>query len=309
MTKRNKGVIGNTLTSSINKERNALPLHVQPVLGITTAIVVVVALVGSFFLYFVCSTQSLVCRTFLINQKSFLIPSAIVSASPSAMDNLQATHSSLSSLLLSKSSRFWRTHHGFEHLRSSSSYTTLPFWGSYRPGIYFGLKTRAAQPVSLATGIMWARAGMRGPEGDFRHDTSSGEITRFQWLQHDGKSYGLENIIDRTHGVEINASFVVLPLGSLSTSSSSSTAGIAGGEPVWAQRLSVSADTSTSMIFYFGLECSDSAGVKLVQCLSLGDLNSLRMLSMSEDADAEEKDSKNGKRHFGDLIDLEFISV
>lgn len=37
------------------------------------------------------------------------------------------------------------------------------FWGSYRPGVYFGLKTR--DPHSLVTGLMWYFPKRLGPGG------------------------------------------------------------------------------------------------------------------------------------------------
>lgn len=38
------------------------------------------------------------------------------------------------------------------------------FWGSYRPGTYFGLKTR--DPASLVTGLMWYFPQKLRPGGD-----------------------------------------------------------------------------------------------------------------------------------------------
>lgn len=38
------------------------------------------------------------------------------------------------------------------------------FWGSYRPGTYFGLKTR--DPASLVTGLMWYFPKKLRPGGD-----------------------------------------------------------------------------------------------------------------------------------------------
>lgn len=38
------------------------------------------------------------------------------------------------------------------------------FWGTYRPGVYFGLKTR--DPHSLVTGLMWYFPKRLGPGGD-----------------------------------------------------------------------------------------------------------------------------------------------
>lgn len=38
------------------------------------------------------------------------------------------------------------------------------FWGAYRPGLYFGLKTR--DPQSLVTGLMWYFPRRLRPGGD-----------------------------------------------------------------------------------------------------------------------------------------------
>ncbi|KAF5275980.1 hypothetical protein FQA39_LY00776 [Lamprigera yunnana] len=70
------------------------------------------------------------------------------------------------------------------------------FWGSYRPGVYFGLKSR--DPFSLVTGLMWYFPKGLGPGGDgIRHWCEQGDgLERYGWLQHDGTSFGIQEIQD-----------------------------------------------------------------------------------------------------------------
>ncbi|XP_044757932.1 mannosyl-oligosaccharide glucosidase [Coccinella septempunctata] len=70
------------------------------------------------------------------------------------------------------------------------------FWGTYRPGTYFGLKTRDKE--SLVTGLMWYFPRRLKPGGDgIRHwCEQSDNLDRYGWLQHDGINFGIQEIID-----------------------------------------------------------------------------------------------------------------
>lgn len=70
------------------------------------------------------------------------------------------------------------------------------FWGSYRPGVYFGLKTR--HPHSMVTGLMWYFPKRLRPGGDgIRHWCEQGDnLSKYGWLQHDGSSFGVQDIED-----------------------------------------------------------------------------------------------------------------
>ncbi|XP_018320020.1 mannosyl-oligosaccharide glucosidase isoform X2 [Agrilus planipennis] len=97
------------------------------------------------------------------------------------------------------------------------------FWGSYRPGVYFGLKTR--DPYSLVTGLMWYFPKRLRPGGDgIRHWCEQGDnLEKYGWLQHDGTSFGMQEIVD--------GPFV------LTTSFIKSLGGSHGGD--WTARISV----------------------------------------------------------------------
>uniref|UniRef100_A0A0K2TMD1 Mannosyl-oligosaccharide glucosidase n=1 Tax=Lepeophtheirus salmonis TaxID=72036 RepID=A0A0K2TMD1_LEPSM len=74
------------------------------------------------------------------------------------------------------------------------------FWGSYRPGVYFGLRTRA--PKDLLVGLMWM-----SPKESLRHwCEQSDDLESFGWLQHDGENFGYQELIDKS--VILKTSFV-----------------------------------------------------------------------------------------------------
>ncbi|XP_026532287.1 mannosyl-oligosaccharide glucosidase [Notechis scutatus] len=67
------------------------------------------------------------------------------------------------------------------------------FWGSYRPQVYFGMKTRS--PRSPVVGLMW----LHQLEGDvrLRHTCEQSDgLPRYGWLLHDGAHFGVQEIQD-----------------------------------------------------------------------------------------------------------------
>lgn len=75
-------------------------------------------------------------------------------------------------------------------------------WGTYRPGTYFGVKGRHA--ASLLFGLAWGSI-----DGKLlRHSCQSGELQAFNWLEHDGERYGLQEIQDQELNVRLLTTFV-----------------------------------------------------------------------------------------------------
>jgi len=114
------------------------------------------------------------------------------------------------------------------------------FWGSYRPGVYFGMKSRSAKDV--VTGLMWflPRHVNQGSLG-LRHWCEQGDnLKQFGWNKHDGREFGVQNIVDR--GVKIETSFVKVMGGSN------------GGD--WSNRVVVEGvkGTEVSLLYYAALE-------------------------------------------------------
>ncbi|XP_056136142.1 mannosyl-oligosaccharide glucosidase [Lampris incognitus] len=79
---------------------------------------------------------------------------------------------------------------------SSTSAKVSPerFWGSYRPQVYFGMKTRS--PRSIVTGLMWMRQ-FSDIDVNLRHTCEQGDrLQSYGWLMHDGVSFGVQEIQD-----------------------------------------------------------------------------------------------------------------
>ncbi|XP_069488582.1 mannosyl-oligosaccharide glucosidase [Ambystoma mexicanum] len=88
---------------------------------------------------------------------------------------------------------------------NSSSPAMAPekFWGSYRPQVYFGMKTRS--PKSLVTGLMWMQ--QREMDVSLRHTCEQGDrLPSYGWLMHDGVNFGVQDIQD--FGFALRTEFV-----------------------------------------------------------------------------------------------------
>ncbi|XP_059408613.1 mannosyl-oligosaccharide glucosidase-like [Carassius carassius] len=80
---------------------------------------------------------------------------------------------------------------------NSSSPDVSPerYWGTYRPQVYFGMKTRS--PRSVVTGLMWMRQ-FAEIDGNLRHTCEQGDhLLGYGWLMHDGVSFGVQEVHDR----------------------------------------------------------------------------------------------------------------
>ncbi|KAL3863051.1 hypothetical protein ACJMK2_004833 [Sinanodonta woodiana] len=69
------------------------------------------------------------------------------------------------------------------------------FWGSYRPQLYFGLKTRS--PASPLFGFMWLNQLTGQMPPPLRHWCDQGDgLLRYGWTKHDGVNFGIQEIED-----------------------------------------------------------------------------------------------------------------
>eukprot|EP00026_Physarum_polycephalum_P001358 Phypoly_transcript_01359.p1 GENE.Phypoly_transcript_01359~~Phypoly_transcript_01359.p1 ORF type:complete len:805 (+),score=137.01 Phypoly_transcript_01359:1030-3444(+) len=88
------------------------------------------------------------------------------------------------------------------------------YWGTYRPNLYFGTKTRS--PTPLTTGLMWFSAPRLDSykEENVRHACEQHDkLKRYGWMKHDGKNYGKQEIEDPTNKVTLNTEFIKYPGG------------------------------------------------------------------------------------------------
>ncbi|XP_058240480.1 mannosyl-oligosaccharide glucosidase-like isoform X2 [Hemibagrus wyckioides] len=77
---------------------------------------------------------------------------------------------------------------------TSAAVSPERFWGSYRPHIYFGMKTRS--PRSVVTGLMWM-SQISQSDVNLRHTCEQGDgLSSYGWLIHDGVNFGMQQIQD-----------------------------------------------------------------------------------------------------------------
>lgn len=140
----------------------------------------------------------------------------------------------------------------------------LRYWGSYRPQNYFGMKTR--DPHSLVMGLMWYNPQqLRHGGGGIRHWCDSGDnLKKYGWVQHDGKTFGVQEIYDDAFLIE--TSFVKIPGGQF------------GGD--WTARVSVKnlhpTQDELSLIWYTALDEKTVGWIKQAPRVSHTDLTGLR---------------------------------
>jgi len=93
--------------------------------------------------------------------------------------------------------------------RFSAAHNASLLWGTYRPGVYFGLRSRTA-PTALVAGLMWTSARPDGtPErSTLRHQCEQDGLERYGFSAHDGRGFGAQPISDPANGVVLTTSFV-----------------------------------------------------------------------------------------------------
>ncbi|KAI9202677.1 glycoside hydrolase [Polychytrium aggregatum] len=126
---------------------------------------------------------------------------------------------------------------------SLSAHNASLFWGTYRPGLYFGTRTRSAD--TLLTGLMWHGVSDLESWKNIRHNCDQGDdMKRYGWLKHDGRSFGTQEVHDTRNNVLIKTEFL------------KASGGEHGGE--WAVRISGSSltdqDAHIAVYYYASLE-------------------------------------------------------
>ncbi|XP_045530624.1 mannosyl-oligosaccharide glucosidase [Pieris brassicae] len=73
------------------------------------------------------------------------------------------------------------------------------FWGSYRPGVYFGLKSR--EPKSPVFGMMWYELATAVHKGIRHWCDQNDNLPSYGWIRHDGFTFGEQIISDPPHNI------------------------------------------------------------------------------------------------------------
>ncbi|CAL4078158.1 unnamed protein product, partial [Meganyctiphanes norvegica] len=139
------------------------------------------------------------------------------------------------------------------------------YWGTYRPGVYFGTRTR--HPTSLVTGLMWFVPGhFQNNMLALRHWADQGDdISKYGWQLHDGRNFGRQRITDKH--IILQTDFVKRP------------GGKHGGD--WTSRIKVLPRKNeggggvASLLYYVALDPDDVSGYLSLQGLGQGEAPSL----------------------------------
>ncbi|XP_026725549.1 mannosyl-oligosaccharide glucosidase [Trichoplusia ni] len=83
------------------------------------------------------------------------------------------------------------------------------YWGTYRPGVYMGLKSR--EPRSPVFGLMWYELAAAAQKGIRHWCDQNDNLATYGWLRHDGVTFGEQLISDPPHN--ITTSFIKTPGG------------------------------------------------------------------------------------------------
>ncbi|KAK7084788.1 hypothetical protein SK128_017513 [Halocaridina rubra] len=145
------------------------------------------------------------------------------------------------------------------------------YWGTYRPGVYFGTRTR--HPTSLVTGLMWFVPGhFQNNMLALRHwCDQADDLPKYGWEIHDCRNVGVQKIVDKS--VVLQTSFV------------KRLGGQHGGD--WSARITVSPKSKryeggqASLMYYVALDPEDASGVLQPIFGTSQSLGSLRGISDS----------------------------
>ncbi len=93
---------------------------------------------------------------------------------------------------------------------TSAAEDSAKFWGTYRSGLYFGLKTRTLN--SPVVGLMWMTQLTAEMPPPIRHWCEQGDgLPMYSWFAHDGVNFGVQEVMDKFYTVSTD--FVKRPGG------------------------------------------------------------------------------------------------
>lgn len=228
--------------------------------------------------------------TLFVVKKYFMDPAKlkkkVIEESKITLDNISTT--SVSSIETKRVNSFlsnaneeglfldkWTSLPDYDSVIELDTGSSLPIWGSYRPGYYIGMKTRAVYNKEEKVIESARGAGFSWFTSDFsqnlRDKTNQDELESFEWLRHDGKNYGEQSIKDGKLSLNINNQFI-----SLYNNRE------AYGGLTWSMQIRAEKKLSNqiSYLFTFGSDCSDET-VK-DKCFDDNNFDHIEVISQGE---------------------------
>eukprot|EP00743_Colponemidia_sp_Colp-15_P006389 GILK01006877.1.p1 GENE.GILK01006877.1~~GILK01006877.1.p1 ORF type:complete len:903 (-),score=184.13 GILK01006877.1:173-2881(-) len=177
----------------------------------------------------------------------------------------------------------------------SSSHNDSLLWGTYRPNLYYGLRTRT--PKTVLTGLVWYSQDEVGTKSNWqdrvRHECREGDKLRgYGWLEHNGRDYGFQEIKDPENGIVVSTSFLKSNSHSWSTRVSGAVLRKKGKQP-----------RSLSVILYFGLD-----GNGEITAVAPGDQPARLSLTPSSSSKGRSSTPKHGLRGLEGPVVLQGIT-
>ncbi|KXZ47267.1 hypothetical protein GPECTOR_36g12 [Gonium pectorale] len=86
-----------------------------------------------------------------------------------------------------------------------AAYKDQMLWGSYRSGLYFGMRTRT--PKGLVSGLLWFDPDDPNTLNQMRarHEASQGDgLSSYGWKRHDGRTYGTQELVDGEYNISLS---------------------------------------------------------------------------------------------------------
>jgi len=79
-------------------------------------------------------------------------------------------------------------------------YQNERLWGTYRPGLYFGLRMK--RPSSLLAGLMWFDPSWYENINEIRHLAKQEDGVRYGWTKHNAKDLAIQQLEDANYLID-----------------------------------------------------------------------------------------------------------
>ncbi|KAG7384819.1 hypothetical protein PHYPSEUDO_002205 [Phytophthora pseudosyringae] len=129
-------------------------------------------------------------------------------------------------------------------------------WGTYRPGLYLGLRSRSA-PEFVSAGLLWG--SQMEDVSQIRHQCRQEDrLQRYGWLQHDGTNFGLQTVEDQFNRLALSTSYARLQSEEVQGWAARVQAAPLTPKDEMLQRRQVQSN-KVSLFFYVDLGCGDES--------------------------------------------------
>lgn len=151
---------------------------------------------------------------------------------------------------------------------ASESIDDSLLWGPYKPNVYFGLRPRISESLSL--GLMWTSAADGHLDSkNIRHTCEQSDgLAQYGWTMYDVRAGGTQDILDPKNNLNLTTSFVKMPEGGRRGSWGARVRGVfrnvslpCNARVIWYISMENGAGTNSN-----ALHCRESDAPKDIEC-------------------------------------------